>query len=106
MNKKSPKTKNTRSRWTELERDNKGRWVKKNNLSTKSIPPKRYVSKPQEATEILDSIEKDFEKLCPRCAGDMKSHMIRCGPDRLVKVQRCNVCNFWLPQSSSSEIES
>ncbi|MHA1744826.1 MAG: hypothetical protein ACTSWW_02435 [Promethearchaeota archaeon] len=101
--------------WKNLTRDSRGRWVKRQSSSAvksqkkpavkrskkapqgkpagKKVPP----TKPKQASQILDGIQKDFEKICPRCSGDLKFFKIRCGPQKLVSVRKCNVCNFWIP---------
>ena len=99
--KKSVKSKKntTKGHWKHLQRDSRGRWVKQPKTKGITKSKKKIVTKPKEAEKILDKIEKKYEKICPRCAGDLKFHTIRCGPEKLVKVRRCAICNFWLPIS-------
>lgn len=85
--------------WKNIQRDSRGRWVKQPKTNGTTKPKTKRVTKPKEAEKILDKIEKKYEKICPRCAGDLKYHTIRCGPEKLVKVRRCAICNFWLPIS-------
>ena len=101
--------------WKNLTRDSRGRWVKRQSTDTVK-PTKKTVTKRKkkstskksskkivpstelkQASQILDQVQKDFEKICPRCSGDLKFFKIRCGPQKLVSVRKCNICNFWIP---------
>ncbi len=94
------KKKTTKAHWKNIARDSKGRWVKQKNPKTvKEIQTVRQTKKKIES--ILDDIEKKYEKYCPRCAGDLQNHKIRSGPDKLISVRRCLICNFWLPFKES-----
>lgn len=94
----------SRIHWKNLERDQRGRWIKQELLSTQMPKQTSMVSSPPANTviAILDKIERDFHESCPRCSGDMGLHTIRCGPQRLVKVKKCGICNFWLPLANQS----
>ncbi|MHA1602135.1 MAG: hypothetical protein ACTSVL_04390 [Promethearchaeota archaeon] len=98
------KTSGKKGRWHNLERDARGRWVKKkkspNNSSKSKLiskQPASAIERPKEAEKVLNKIKHDFQELCPRCGGDMKIFSIRCGPNRITKVNKCQICNFWLP---------
>ena len=94
-----------KSHWKNLTRDSRGRWVKRQSSGAVKIPKKPAIkrskkilpTKSKQASQILDGIQKDFEKICPRCSGDLKFFKIRCGPQKLVSVRKCNICNFWIP---------
>ena len=47
---------------------------------------------------VLDSIKENFVKNCPKCGGTMKTKYIILGPERRLKVNRCTVCKFYLPE--------
>ncbi len=98
--------------WKSLPRDAKGRWikrgssgiVKKKRLELKKtqvqIPkntPSLAINKAARAEKILDKIQADFNSHCPRCGGKMKNFRIRCGPEKLVDVNKCVLCNYWIP---------
>jgi len=101
--------------WKNLTRDSRGRWVKRQSSGVVKSPKKPAVkrshkasqrkpalkkpspTKSKQASQILDGIQKDFEKICPRCSGDLKFFKIRCGPQKLVSVRKSKVCNFWIP---------
>ena len=106
--------------WTTLSRDSRGRWVrqstkkKKQNRSTqtkiktkaKSVPLSsikyQKASEEKKVTKILDDIENDFNQSCPRCGGIMGYHKIRCGPEKLVSVSKCRLCNYWVPGQATA----
>ena len=114
--KKSTQKKRTakkRSNWKNLTRDSRGRWVSSKTAKTTSVkvkkPPKKSSKKKTSAikeqkkvTKILSQLEQDFAVDCPRCGGDLKHHRIRCGPDRLISVKKCNICNYWIPLPEKS----
>ena len=114
--KKSTQKKRTakkRSNWKNLTRDSRGRWVSSKTAKTTSVkvkkPPKKSSKKKTSAikeqkkvTKILSQLEQDFAVNCPRCGGDLKHHRIRCGPDRLISVKKCNICNYWIPLPEKS----
>jgi hypothetical protein len=56
----------------------------------------------EDAKEILRDIQEEFNQHCPRCGGNMKKQSIRCGPERLVKVNKCKICNYWVPLKSAT----
>ncbi len=103
--------KSKRTSWKELGRDSRGRWLprEKSSKSSNKIPynpeksaaaKEREISSNTQAVEnVLNQISQNFQKSCPRCAGEMSKHWIRCGPNKLVEVQKCAICNFWLPVS-------
>ncbi len=111
--KKSTQKKRTtkkRSNWKNLTRDSRGRWVSSKKTKPTSVkvkkPPKKsskkkasVVKEQKEVTKILSQLEQDFTVDCPRCGGDLKHHRIRCGPDRLISVKKCSICNYWIPLS-------
>ena len=97
--------------WKTLKRDSRGRWQKKSALSgttkfapttaskslIKEIDTKLAISTEKEAQSVLNAVQTEFNLTCPRCAGDMVKKNIRCGPERLVMVNKCTICNFFLP---------
>ena len=106
--KKAQKAAKNRSKpgkaWKNLSRDSSGRWVKGSGTKSPKKAPKKKVKQAKKkvssekgVTAALDQIKEDFGNICPRCSGDMKFHNVRCGPERLIKVKKCNICNFWLP---------
>jgi len=119
--KKSTSTaKSRKSHWKNLTRDSRGRWVKRQSSDSavsakstkkpvskrsqkaarqKSTPEKAPPKEAAQASQILDKFQQDFTKICPRCSGDLKFFKIRCGPQKLVSVRKCIVCNFWIPIS-------
>ncbi len=111
--KKSTQKKRTakkRSNWKNLTRDSRGRWISSKKTKATSVKVKRpskktskkKISMPKEqkkVTKILTQLEQDFSVDCPRCGGDLKLHRIRCGPDRLISVKKCKICNYWIPLS-------
>ncbi|MCF2141848.1 MAG: hypothetical protein K9W44_17485 [Candidatus Lokiarchaeota archaeon] len=116
---KNIKTTSRRSEhWKTLPRDKKGRWtkarkkkkstkkhIKSSSAKSKSVRTQRTVPIKNKASTVKShtsrtsniSISSQTNNLCPRCGGDMKFHRIRCGPERLVSVTKCEICNFWLP---------
>jgi len=96
-----------RSNWKNLRRDSRGRWISSKKTSVKAKKPiKKAIKKntseakeQKEVTKILGQIEQTFAVDCPRCGGDLKHHRIRCGPERLISVKKCNICNYWIPLS-------
>ena len=113
-------TSSARSRkdhWKNLTRDSKGRWVKrqssvavktrkkprvkrsKKTTQRKIAPFKAPPTKPEQLIRKLEEVKKEFSSECPRCGGDLKYFKIRCGPQKLVSVRKCNICNFWIPIS-------
>ena len=113
--KKSTQKKRTakkRSNWKNLTRDSRGRWVSSKTAKTTSVkvkkPPKKsskkktsVVKEQKKVTKILSQLEQNFSVDCPRCSGDLKHFRIRCGPDRLISVKKCIVCNYWIPLSDN-----
>lgn len=114
--KKSTQKKRTngkRSNWKNLRRDSRGRWISSKATKTTSIKAKKHLKKvikkktseakeakeQKKVTKILGQIEQTFAVDCPRCGGDLKHHRIRCGPERLISVKKCNICNYWIPLS-------
>ncbi|MHA1720195.1 MAG: hypothetical protein ACTSWX_04155 [Promethearchaeota archaeon] len=112
--KKSTKKKRTstrRSNWKNLQRDSRGRWVKakttkkttttavKGKGTPKKVKKKQIETSTEQkkATNVLNQMKQNFNTECPRCGGDLKHFRIRCGPDRLVSVKKCNICNYWIP---------
>lgn len=94
--------------WQEIPRNKKGRWVKrsKNTKTSSSMPVRQGTSalgamSIKTVADTLDNIQKKFDTGCPRCSGQMKTQSIRCGPDRLIQVKKCEICNFWLPSTST-----
>ena len=101
-----------RSNWKNLRRDSRGRWISskptKETLAKEKKPPKKDLKKKtsdgkeeKKVTEILSQLEQDFAVDCPRCSGDLKRVRIRCGPDRLISVNKCIICNYWIPISDN-----
>jgi hypothetical protein len=100
--------------WKTLNRDSRGRWVKKTSstggsksntvlVAKPSIPEfdkNKAISQDTDAQNVLNKVQTEFNLSCPRCAGDMVKKNIRCGPERLVAVNKCTVCNFFLPLNS------
>ena len=109
----------SRGRWIKS-RKKKNLAQKRSNLSKKLMPSSKIAKKTAVKAQIpavrsrTKSIDKSTTKLpakmhvktemfvphntiCPRCGGDMHTHRIRCGPNRLVSVEKCEICNFWLP---------
>lgn len=102
------------SPWQQILRDERGRWIKGTRVSasketaatkssTKNTSPKSTHPE-QEITPnaIMNEKPKEIEEEkvdCPRCGGNMKNKPIRCGPDRVIKVKICGLCNFWVPIS-------
>ncbi len=111
--KKSTQKKRTakkHSNWKNLTRDSRGRWVsskkiKSTSVKVKKAPKKDLMKKTSDVKEqkkvvkILSDLEQTFSVDCPRCGGDLKHHRIRCGPDRLISVKKCSICNYWIPLS-------
>lgn len=99
-----PANRNRADIWKNLTRDEKGRWIKKPSAnaskdSKKSLEP---ASCPKCANETsiqktIDAIETEFNANCPRCGGSMRNRPIRCGPERIVNVRQCGICNFYIP---------
>ncbi len=89
--------------WKKLKRDKKGRWLPSTEKPKKEEKKKLKHSKKELATEdveqVLEQVGKKFQESCPRCAGEMENHWIRCGPNKVVEVRKCQICNFWLPIS-------
>ncbi len=111
--KKSTQKKRTngkRSNWKNLRRDSRGRWISSKAAKTIGVKAKKPLKKDikkktsgvkeeKEVTKILSQLEQNFAVDCPRCGGDLKHHRIRCGPDRLISVKKCSICNYWIPLS-------
>lgn len=111
--KKSTQKKRTakkRSNWKNLTRDSRGRWVSSKKTKSTSIKVKKQpkksskkktsaIKEQKKVTKILSQLEQDFAVNCPRCSGDLKHFRIRCGPDRLISVKKCIICNYWIPLS-------
>ncbi|WP_457559749.1 hypothetical protein [Candidatus Harpocratesius sp.] len=118
-NRKNIKSTSRRSEhWKTLPRDKKGRWTKarkkkkstkkhikssssasrtkQTNSASKTRTDSNIIKVPSSHTSTVN-ISSQTNNLCPRCGGDMKFHRIRCGPERLVSVTKCEICNFWLP---------
>ncbi len=86
--------------WKNLPRDNMGRWAKRRKKKTPSPSQKKSnVSLTQSKTisQPAPTVPSTQISLCPRCGGDMKRFRIRCGPERLVSVKKCKICNYWIP---------
>lgn len=94
--------------WKSLPRDSKGRWVKsrkRKRTQQKEPAPSKTAAKAPKNSQNTAKVSSKVEpipyippnNLCPRCGGDMHAHRIRCGPNRLVSVEKCEICNFWLP---------
>ena len=97
--------KNKSYHWKDLNRDTKGRWVKakkasKSSSNRKSSNKQADSKEEQKVTHILDDIKDDFSKSCPRCGGLMGYHKIRCGPEKLISVSKCKLCNYWIPATA------
>lgn len=113
--KKSTQKKRTngkRSNWKNLKRDSRGRWISSKTTKKTSFKVKKPIKKDlkkktsgikeeKKVTKILSQLEQDFAVDCPRCSGDLKHFRIRCGPDRLISVKKCIVCNYWIPLSDN-----
>ncbi|MHA1474919.1 MAG: hypothetical protein ACTSRX_04630 [Promethearchaeota archaeon] len=113
--KKSTQKKRTngkRSNWKNLKRDSRGRWISSKTTKKPSAKVKKPIKKDLNKTfsgvkeekkvaNILNHLEHDFTVDCPRCSGDLKHFRIRCGPDRLISVKKCIVCNYWIPLSDN-----
>jgi len=113
--KKSTQKKRTngkRSNWKNLKRDSRGRWISskatKSTVVKEKKPPKKDLKKKtsdikeeKKVTKILTQMEQNFAVDCPRCSGDLKRVRIRCGPDRLITVNKCIICNYWIPLSEN-----
>jgi len=113
--KKSTQKKRTngkRSNWKNLRRDSRGRWISSKSTKKTSSKVKKPIKKDikketsgikeeKKVTKILSQLEQNFTVDCPRCSGDLKHFRIRCGPDRLISVKKCIVCNYWIPLSDS-----
>ncbi|TFH26362.1 MAG: hypothetical protein E4G98_07140 [Promethearchaeota archaeon] len=86
--------------WENLPRDNKGLWSKRRKKKNASTSHKNSFVPPSQSKTInhtIPSVASTQNSLCPRCGGDMRGHRIRCGPERLVSVKKCNICNYWIP---------
>ena len=113
--KKSTQKKRTsgkRSNWKNLKRDSRGRWISSKTPKTKVVkekkPPKKDLKKissdvkeEKKVDKILNQMKQNFAVDCPRCSGDLKRVRIRCGPDRLISVNKCIICNYWIPLSEN-----
>ena len=113
--KKSTQKKRTngkRSNWKNLKRDSRGRWISSKTKKSTSLKAKKPIKKDlkktfsgvkeeKKVTKILSKIEQNFAVDCPRCSGDLKRVRIRCGPDRLISVNKCIICNYWIPLSEN-----
>lgn len=99
-NSRSKSLKKIKSRgehWKDLPRDPKGRWMKRSSKKKKKNTKSVKSSSPNNITAILDKVKDEFNSFCPRCGGNMKNFRIRCGPEKLVDVNKCILCNFWIP---------
>lgn len=109
---RSSKTNKTRksssqrsNHWQDLPRDKNGRWMKKRKKKSTITSKKKPLNTPQLTSTLSDQLEKKEtprNSLCPRCGGDMRRHRIRCGPERLVSVKKCEICNYWIPLSETA----
>ena len=66
--------------------------------------PERLAKSEQQVENILRERETVRETLkqqafakCPRCSGKMNVRSIRCGPQRVVQVSLCSICNYNIP---------
>ncbi|MHA1673385.1 MAG: hypothetical protein ACTSYI_07135 [Promethearchaeota archaeon] len=86
--------------WKSLPRDSMGRWAKRRKKKTPS-PPQKKSNVPSTQSKTISqpaaTVISTQNSLCPRCGGDMKRFRIRCGPERLVSVKKCKICNYWIP---------
>jgi len=99
-----PTSRNRADIWKNLTRDEKGRWIKKPSQNASQDSPKSSDTAPcvkcaSEKTiqKTIDAIETEFNASCPRCGGAMRNRPIRCGPERIVNVRQCGICNFYIP---------
>ncbi|MHA1612582.1 MAG: hypothetical protein ACTSVZ_05195 [Promethearchaeota archaeon] len=86
--------------WKNLPRDSKGRWAKRRKKKSPSSSSKKPAAPPSHSKtikQLANVVTPQKNHLCPRCGGDMKKFRIRCGPERLVSVQKCKICNYWIP---------
>jgi hypothetical protein len=98
--------------WKTLARDAKGRFQKRKSTSdakcssspdieflkkSKLLPISGKCISEEQVQTALNEVQNELTRSCPRCAGDMSRKTIRCGPDRVVAVQKCAICNYYIP---------
>jgi uncharacterized protein with PIN domain len=98
-----PTKRANKGQWNNLARDEKGRWIKREgSVTSKKIKKSSSSVKDnslseQNITQVITEIQSDFIENCPRCGGNMRKRPIRCGPERVIDVKQCFICNFYIP---------